>query len=98
MPSVGKEVIDLVLLFDKGNGGRDKSVTPSGFTLKLRKHIRTRRLEDVRQLGIDRVTMILNYEEASQYWNFVLNLNRYEHAATMQIATWLLKITSLIDI
>ncbi|KAG0577183.1 hypothetical protein KC19_5G137000 [Ceratodon purpureus] len=34
---------------------RDKSATPSGFTLKLRKHIRTRRLEDVRQLGIDRV-------------------------------------------
>ncbi|CAK9218060.1 unnamed protein product [Sphagnum troendelagicum] len=34
---------------------RDKSTTPSGFTLKLRKHIRTRRLEDVRQLGIDRV-------------------------------------------
>lgn len=35
---------------------RDKSNTPSGFTLKLRKHIRTRRLEDVRQLGYDRVT------------------------------------------
>lgn len=34
---------------------RDKNTTPSGFTLKLRKHIRTRRLEDVRQLGYDRV-------------------------------------------
>ncbi|XP_024524547.1 nuclear export mediator factor NEMF [Selaginella moellendorffii] len=34
---------------------RDKSVTPSGFTLKLRKHIRTRRLENVQQLGVDRV-------------------------------------------
>ncbi|KAK8952600.1 hypothetical protein KSP39_PZI004325 [Platanthera zijinensis] len=34
---------------------RDKSTTPSGFTLKLRKHIRTRRLEDVRQLGYDRI-------------------------------------------
>ncbi|GFZ21643.1 zinc knuckle (CCHC-type) family protein [Actinidia rufa] len=33
---------------------RDKSNTPSGFTLKLRKHIRTRRIEDVRQLGYDR--------------------------------------------
>ncbi|KAJ0092760.1 hypothetical protein Patl1_24813 [Pistacia atlantica] len=33
---------------------RDKKNTPSGFTLKLRKHIRTRRLEDVRQLGYDR--------------------------------------------
>lgn len=36
---------------------RDKSVTPSGFTLKLRKHIRTRRLEDVRQLGYDRIVV-----------------------------------------
>ncbi|MCO5552035.1 hypothetical protein L7F22_005544 [Adiantum nelumboides] len=34
---------------------RDKSLTPSGFTLKLRKHIRTKRLEDVRQFGMDRV-------------------------------------------
>ncbi|KAL7080822.1 hypothetical protein ACP275_14G002100 [Erythranthe tilingii] len=34
---------------------RDKSNTPSGFTLKIRKHIRTRRLEDVRQLGYDRI-------------------------------------------
>ncbi|KAK1318279.1 hypothetical protein QJS10_CPB04g01045 [Acorus calamus] len=29
------------------SGVRDKSTTPSGFTLKLRKHIRTRRLEDI---------------------------------------------------
>ncbi|KAJ6318109.1 hypothetical protein OIU76_013620 [Salix suchowensis] len=36
---------------------RDKSNTPSGFTLKLRKHIRARRLEDVRQLGYDRIIM-----------------------------------------
>ena len=28
---------------------------PSGFSMKLRKHIRTKKLEDVRQLGIDRV-------------------------------------------
>ena len=28
---------------------------PSNFTLKLRKHLRTRRLEDVRQLGMDRI-------------------------------------------
>ncbi|XVF38928.1 hypothetical protein REPUB_Repub20aG0144800 [Reevesia pubescens] len=35
---------------------RDKSNTP-GFTLKLRKHIRTRRLEDVRQLGYDRIIL-----------------------------------------
>ncbi|GMH29151.1 hypothetical protein Nepgr_030994 [Nepenthes gracilis] len=36
---------------------RDKSNTPSGFTLKLRKHIRGRRLEDVRQLGYDRIIL-----------------------------------------
>ncbi|KAJ0036069.1 hypothetical protein Pint_24282 [Pistacia integerrima] len=36
---------------------RDKKNTPSGFTLKLRKHIRTRRLEDVRQLGYDRIIL-----------------------------------------
>lgn len=36
---------------------RDKSNTPSGFTLKLRKHIRTKRLEDVRQLGYDRIVL-----------------------------------------
>lgn len=28
---------------------------PSGFSMKLRKHIRTQRLEDVRQVGMDRV-------------------------------------------
>ncbi|XP_010546948.1 PREDICTED: nuclear export mediator factor NEMF [Tarenaya hassleriana] len=36
---------------------RDKSNTPSGFTLKLRRHIRTRRLEDVRQIGYDRIIL-----------------------------------------
>lgn len=34
---------------------KEKSDTPSNFTLKLRKHLRTRRLEDVRQLGVDRI-------------------------------------------
>jgi len=34
---------------------RDKADVPSNFTLKLRKHLRTRRLEDVRQLGVDRI-------------------------------------------
>lgn len=34
---------------------KDKSDTPSNFTLKLRKHLRTRRLEDVKQLGVDRI-------------------------------------------
>ena len=34
---------------------RDKSNMPSGFSLKLRKHIRTKRVEEVRQVGDDRV-------------------------------------------
>nr|GMD52521.1 CTP synthase-like [Ipomoea batatas] len=34
--------------------GLVKNNTSYGFTIKLRKHIRTRRLEDVRQLGYDR--------------------------------------------
>lgn len=35
-----------------------KADTPSNFTLKLRKHIRTRRLEAVTQLGVDRVLQL----------------------------------------
>ncbi|CAG8474247.1 7195_t:CDS:10 [Acaulospora morrowiae] len=34
---------------------RDKSISPSPFCLKIRKHIKTRRLTDVRQLGVDRI-------------------------------------------
>jgi hypothetical protein len=34
---------------------KEKADTPSNFTLKLRKHLRTRRLDEVRQLGVDRV-------------------------------------------
>jgi hypothetical protein len=33
---------------------KERKDAPSNFTLKLRKHIRTRRLEDVRQLGVVR--------------------------------------------
>ena len=33
----------------------EKSDTPSNFALKMRKHLRTRRLDDVRQLGVDRL-------------------------------------------
>ena len=34
---------------------RDKSNTPSNFCLKLRKHVRTKRIEKVEQVGIDRI-------------------------------------------
>ncbi|PSC75362.1 nuclear export mediator factor Nemf-like isoform X1 [Micractinium conductrix] len=36
----------------------EKADTPSNFTLKLRKHIRTRRLESVKQLGVDRIVQL----------------------------------------
>lgn len=32
-----------------------KNITPSGFSMKLRKHIKQKRLETVQQLGIDRI-------------------------------------------
>ncbi|KAJ1967898.1 hypothetical protein IWQ62_001571 [Dispira parvispora] len=34
---------------------REKATTPSGFCIKLRKHLRTRRLTNIRQLGMDRI-------------------------------------------
>ena len=34
---------------------KEKADTPSNFTLKLRKHLRTRRMDEVKQLGVDRV-------------------------------------------
>ncbi|KAI9500098.1 fibronectin-binding protein A N-terminus-domain-containing protein [Coemansia spiralis] len=34
---------------------RDKSITPSSFCMKLRKHLKARRLTAVRQFGLDRV-------------------------------------------
>ncbi|CAM9948491.1 unnamed protein product, partial [Phaeothamnion confervicola] len=34
---------------------REKNDMPSGFSMKLRKHIRAKRLEDIRQIGTDRV-------------------------------------------
>eukprot|EP00793_Prasinoderma_coloniale_P005165 PRCOL_00000926-RA len=37
---------------------REKADTPSNITLKLRKHIRTRRLESVRQVGADRIVQL----------------------------------------
>ena len=34
---------------------RNKKDVPSGFSMKLRKHLRTKKLESIEQLGIDRV-------------------------------------------
>uniref|UniRef100_A0A6U1AHC6 NFACT RNA-binding domain-containing protein n=1 Tax=Rhizochromulina marina TaxID=1034831 RepID=A0A6U1AHC6_9STRA len=51
----------VVLLLESGvrfhstSYARDKADMPSGFSMKLRKHIRAKRLENIAQLGIDRV-------------------------------------------
>jgi len=56
----GQKVLLLLesgIRFHSTNFSRDKAATPSGFSLKLRKHIRTKRCEEVRQLGVDRVVV-----------------------------------------
>ncbi|XP_078444958.1 zinc knuckle (CCHC-type) family protein isoform X3 [Wolffia australiana] len=52
---------------------RDKSTTPSGFTLKLRKHIRSKRLEDIRQLGYDRI-ILFQFGQGPQAHYIILEL------------------------
>ena len=34
---------------------KNEKTIPSGFSMKLRKHLRTKKLESIRQLGMDRV-------------------------------------------
>ena len=46
---------------------RDKGQIPSGFTIKLRKHVRSRRIEAVRQLGTDRVLVLTCGSGAAQH-------------------------------
>ena len=58
---------------------KEKSDTPSNFTLKLRKHLRTRRLEDVKQLGVDRIVdFVFGTGEATHH----LILELYSQART----------------
>ena len=45
-----------------------KNTSPSGFSMKLRKHVRNRRLESLRQLGVDRIVdMQFGSREASYH-------------------------------
>ena len=60
---------------------KDKSDTPSNFTLKLRKHIRTRRLEDVRQLGVDRI-VDLTFGSGEATYHIILELYSQAGART----------------
>ena len=52
---------------------KSKAETPSNFTLKLRKHVRTRRLEDVRQLGVDRI-VDLTFGSGEATYHIILEL------------------------
>jgi len=58
VPGESEKVVLLLesgIRFHSTKYDRDKSDMPSGFSMKLRKHIRAKRLEDVAQLGVDRV-------------------------------------------
>ena len=63
----------LLLLIESGvrvhltKYARDKGQIPSGFTIKLRKHVRSRRIEAVRQLGTDRVLVLTCGSGAAQH-------------------------------
>lgn len=46
---------------------------PSNFTLKVRKHIRGRRLEDIRQLGVDRI-VVFTFGSGEQASHLILEL------------------------
>ncbi|KAG0329329.1 hypothetical protein BG000_000106 [Podila horticola] len=63
---------------------RDKSITPSGFCIKLRKHLRTRRLTGVKQLGSDR---IVDYEFGADDLNNTYHIIAEFYAAGNLILT-----------
>ncbi|KAJ7365341.1 hypothetical protein OS493_005446 [Desmophyllum pertusum] len=58
---LGKTEVKVMLLVESGNRINTtdfewpKNLMPSGFSMKCRKHIRSRRLVSIRQLGIDRI-------------------------------------------
>ncbi|KAH9253387.1 hypothetical protein BASA81_008738 [Batrachochytrium salamandrivorans] len=52
---------------------RDKSEMPSGFAMKLRKHVRGRRLEYCRQVGLDRVVDFA-FGKGAQHHHVVLEM------------------------
>ena len=50
-----------------------KSMTPSGFTMKLRKHLRNKRLEYIKQLGADRI-IDLQFGSGEAAYHIILEL------------------------
>ena len=67
------------LLMESGNRlhltqyARDKDGMPNSFATKLRKHIRTKRLEMVRQLGLDRI-IILTFGSGETSFHVILEM------------------------
>ena len=55
LPAGDKQGPEDASAFHDTQYAKEKNDTPSNFTLKLRKHLRTRRLDGLRQLGVDRV-------------------------------------------
>ncbi|XP_042220810.1 nuclear export mediator factor NEMF-like [Homarus americanus] len=53
-----------------------KSPAPSGFSMKLRKHLRNKRIEDVHQLGVDRI-IDLKFGSGEMEHHIILEL--YDH-------------------
>ena len=50
-----------------------KNEPPSGFTMKLRKHLVNKRLESIKQLGVDRV-VVLTFGSAEAAYHIILEL------------------------
>ena len=67
---------------------KDKPETPSNFTLKLRKHLRTRRLDGLRQLGVDRV-VDFSFGQDEACYHLILEL--YAQARSPRAILFLLR-------
>ncbi|CAH2044781.1 unnamed protein product, partial [Iphiclides podalirius] len=69
----------VVLLLESGNRFHTtqfewpKNVAPSGFTMKLRKHLKNKRLESISQLGIDRI-VAMQFGSGEAAYHVILEL------------------------
>eukprot|EP00946_MAST-07B_sp_MAST-7B-sp1_P000179 g179.t1 len=86
-------IVESGVRFHLTNFTRDKADMPSPFTMKLRKHVRGRRLVEVRQLGMDRVvSFTFGHNEAAYHLvlelydkgNIVLCNHTYEVVALLR--------------
>ncbi|KAF6212306.1 hypothetical protein GE061_012828 [Apolygus lucorum] len=68
-----------VLLMESGarfhttNFDWPKNVSPSGFTMKLRKHIKNKRIDSIQQLGTDRI-VVVKFGSGEATYNVILEL------------------------